>query len=559
MEGADLNADLDEFWSAHAAELIGFRRDLHAHPETGNNEHRTTRSVALRLAAAGLRPAILPKGTGLIVDIGPDIPERGAVALRADIDALPMEDEKRVPYRSTVPGVCHACGHDVHTTVLLGTGLFLAAQAEKGMLPGRIRLVFQPAEELGSGALDVISAGGMDGVGRIFALHCDPRLDAGKLGVRTGAITAACDKIKVRVSGPGGHTARPHLTADLVFALAKIVTELPAALSRRVDPRSSLSLVWGRVSAGKAPNAIPDEGVAEGTIRTLDEEAWRRAPEILRGLIDSVAASYGIRAELEYTRNVPPTVNDKVSADMLTVAGTGVLGLDGVVNTPQSLGGEDFAWLLEKVPGALARLGTRVPGLETSFDLHQPSFDVDERAIAVGIRVMSATSLTALWDDPRAMESQQIPAPPPLPSAQPARSPQALRSAAPMPQPLRPSLPAPASLPAYQPSDGYLAQDNYPSSATSFSSASNTPSGANSSSGTYGSQGTYGSPAASPPSGTYGSSAASPSSGTYALPDAYIPPDAYASTDALSPSEQSRPYGDVGYDLDSFYSNAPRR
>jgi amidohydrolase len=556
MEGVDLNADLDEFWSAHAADLIGFRRDLHAHPETGNTEHRTTRNVALRLAAAGLRPAILPKGTGLIVDIGPDIPERGVVALRADIDALPMEDEKRVPYRSTVPGVCHACGHDVHTTVLLGTGLFLAAQAEKGMLPGRIRLVFQPAEELGSGALDVISAGGMDGVSRIFALHCDPRLDAGKLGVRTGAITAACDKIKVRVTGPGGHTARPHLTADLVFALAKIVTELPAALSRRVDPRSSLSLVWGRVSAGKAPNAIPDEGVAEGTIRTLDEEAWRRAPEILRGLIESVANAYGIRAELEYTRNVPPTVNDKVSADMLTVAGTGVLGLDGVVNTPQSLGGEDFAWYLEKVPGALARLGTRVPGLETSFDLHQPSFDVDERAIAVGIRVMSGTSLTALWDDPRAMESQQIPAPPPLPSAQPVRSPQALRAAAPVPQPLRPSPPAP--LPAYLPNDGYLAQDNYPPSSatpptTNASSATNPPSATSLSPSTYRLPGASASSGTGLSPGTYGSS------GTYGLPDAYIPPDAYASTDALSPSEQSRPYGDVGYDLDSFYSNAPRR
>jgi len=523
MEGADLNADLDEFWSAHAAELTGFRRDLHAHPETGNQEHRTTRHVALRLAAAGLRPAILPKGTGLIVDVGPDIPERGVVALRADIDALPMEDEKRVPYRSTVPGVCHACGHDVHTTVLLGTGLFLAAQAEKGMLPGRVRLVFQPAEELGSGALDVVSAGGLDGVGRIFALHCDPRLDAGKLGVRSGAITAACDKIKVRVTGPGGHTARPHLTADLVFALAKIVTELPAALSRRVDPRSSLSLVWGRVSAGKAPNAIPDEGVAEGTIRTLDEDAWRRAPEILRGLIDSVAGSYGIRAELDYIRNVPPTVNDKVSTDILTVAGTGVLGLDGVVDTPQSLGGEDFAWYLEKVPGALARLGTRVPGSETSFDLHQPAFDVDERAIAVGIRVMTATSLTALWDDSRAMEAQQIQARPALPSAQPLRTAPQLPApqvpAPQLPQPLRPSAPASVSqpLPAYLPNDTYLARDGY------------APSGGQ------------------------------PSSATYISPDAYAPTETYASPDELSPSEQSRPYGNVAYDLDAFYSNAPRR
>ena len=292
-QGNDLLAGLDVFLAEHEAELIEFRRDLHRHPELAFNEHRTTRRVALRLAAAGLRPVILPKGTGMLVDIGSEqVPytDRPVVALRADMDALPMTDDKDVPYRSTVPDVCHACGHDVHTTVLLGAGLFLAEQAAAGQLPGRVRLVFQPAEEAGGGALDVLAAGGMASVGRIFALHCDPRLDAGQLGVRSGAITAACDRIQVRVSGPGGHTARPHLTADLVYALGKILTEVPAALSRRVDPRSSLSLVWGRVSAGTVANAIPDEGIAEGTVRCLDDEAWHSAPDLLKGLIDSVAS-----------------------------------------------------------------------------------------------------------------------------------------------------------------------------------------------------------------------------------------------------------------------------
>ena len=207
MEGNDLLADLDGFLAGHDAELIEFRRDLHAHPELAYAEQRTTRRVALRLAAEGLRPVILPKGTGLIVDIGSEqkpYTERPVVALRADLDALPMADEKDVPYRSTVPNACHACGHDVHTTILLGTGLYLAEQAAAGSLPGRVRLVFQPAEEAASGALDVLAAGGIASVGRIFALHCDPRLDAGHLGVRSGAITAACDKIEVRVSGPGG-------------------------------------------------------------------------------------------------------------------------------------------------------------------------------------------------------------------------------------------------------------------------------------------------------------------------------------------------------------------
>ena len=411
MAGNDLLADLGEFLAEHEAELIEFRRDLHAHPELANAEHRTTRRVALRLAAEGLRPVILPKGTGLIVDIGSEQDsdaERPVVALRADLDALPMTDEKDVPYRSTVPGVCHACGHDVHTTVLLGAGMFLARQAAAGLLPGRVRLVFQPAEEGVGGSLDVLAAGGIASVGRIFALHCDPRLDAGYLGVRSGPITAACDKIEVRVTGPGGHTARPHLTTDLVYALGKIITEVPAALSRRVDPRSSLSLVWGRVAAGTVANAIPDAGVVEGTVRCLDDEAWHSAPDLIKGLIDSVASAYGMHAEFSYQRYVPPTVNDQASTAMISSAALGVLGAGSVVQSPQSLGGEDFAWYLESIPGALARLGTRVPGSTASLDLHQPTFDIDERAISVGVRVMAATAVTALWDD-GAIVAQPLP------------------------------------------------------------------------------------------------------------------------------------------------------
>ena len=394
----DLTADLDAFLSRHEAELIEFRRDMHAHPEVGYHEHRATRRLSLLLSAAGLRPVILPKGTGLMADIGDPAAPGRLVALRADIDALPIADEKDVPYRSTAANACHACGHDVHTSALLGTGLFLAGRAAAGALPGRVRLIFQPAEEVPGGALDVLAAGGIAAVDRIFAVHCDPRLDVGKVGTRTGPITAACDRIRVRVSGPGGHTARPHLTADLVYALGKIVTELPAALSRRVDPRSSLSLVWGRVSAGSAANAIPDDGVAEGTVRCLDDEAWHQAPDLLKALIEPVASAYGVIAEVDYERNVPPTVNEPVSTAILEAAASDVLGPEAVVPTPQSLGGEDFAWYLESVPGSMARLGTRTPGSADDFDIHQPTFDVDERAIGVGVRLLSATAMTALAD-----------------------------------------------------------------------------------------------------------------------------------------------------------------
>jgi amidohydrolase len=394
MPEHDLEGELDAFLAGHGEELIDFRRDLHAHPEIGYHEHRTTRRVKLRLEAAGLRPSTLPKGTGLMVDIGSG--SEPVVALRADLDALPIGDEKNVPYRSTVANACHACGHDVHTTVLLGTGLFLARTAAAGALPGRVRLIFQPAEEVPGGALDVLSAGGIASVDRIFALHCDPRLDVGKVGTRTGPITAACDKIAVRVTGPGGHTARPHLTADLVYALGKIITELPAALSRRVDPRSSLSLVWGRVSAGSAANAIPDDGVVEGTVRCLDDDAWHAAPDLLKALIESVASAYGVVADLSYQRNVPPTVNEAVSTAMFEAAADRVLGPEAITPAPQSLGGEDFAWYLESIPGALARLGTRTPGSADDFDIHQPTFDVNEKAIGVGVRLMAATALTAM-------------------------------------------------------------------------------------------------------------------------------------------------------------------
>src|SRR5215469_16717709 len=396
MAEHDLEGELDAFLAGHEPELIDFRRDLHAHPETGYHEYRTTRRIALRLEAAGLKPAIMPKGTGLIVDVGDGPADAPVVALRADIDALPINDDKDVPYRSLNRGACHACGHDVHSAILVGTGLFLARAAAARAVPGKVRLIFQPAEEVPGGAIDVMAAGGIASVDRIFALHCDPRLDVGKIGTRTGPITAACDKLTVKVTGPGGHTARPHLTADLVYALGKIVTALPAALSRRVDPRSSLRLVWGRVSAGSAANAIPDDGLVEGTVRCLDDGAWHEAPELVKALVESVASAYGVVPEISYQRNVPPTVNEAISTAMLEAAADRVLGPHAITEAPQSLGGEDFAWYLDSIPGALARLGTRTPGSVADFDIHQAIFDVDERAIGYGVRLMAATALTAI-------------------------------------------------------------------------------------------------------------------------------------------------------------------
>lgn len=384
---------------AYDDEMIALRRDLHAHPELARAEVRTTRIVRERLEAGGLVPRVLPGGTGLLCDV-PGRAGGRTVALRADLDALPLVDAKTVPYRSTVPGVCHACGHDVHTSILIGAGLVLADLAATGDLPGRVRLVFQHAEEvMPGGALDAIRAGAVDGVDRIFALHCDPRIDVGQVGLRVGPITGATDRVSVRLAGPGGHTARPHLTADLIYALGKVVTDTAAALSRRVDPRAGLSLVWGRISSGSAANAIPAAGEAEGTLRCLDLKAWEAAPAVFTEIVHSIAAQYGVTAEVEVVRGVPPCVNDAEAVRLFGEAASAVVGPAAVVPTEQSLGGEDFAWYLGEVPGALARLGVRAAGSGVDLDLHQSHFDVDERAIRVGIRLLVATALHALTDD----------------------------------------------------------------------------------------------------------------------------------------------------------------
>ncbi|MFZ0325293.1 MAG: amidohydrolase [Actinomycetes bacterium] len=387
--------DLDVWLAELAEELVMFRRDLHAHPETGRAEIRTTAKVAHRLAQAGLTPRLLPGGTGLVCDVGTSGP---IVAVRADLDALPIPDEKRdVEYRSTVEGMCHACGHDIHTAIVVGVGLVLARMDQAGRLPGRVRLVFQPAEEATpGGALDVIAAGGLDDVTSIFCLHCDPRQDVGHVGLRTGPITGSSDHVHVSLSSLGGHTARPHLTGDLVYALAKVVTDVPSVLSRRVDPRAGLSVVWGRISSGGAANVIPQSGEAEGTVRSLDAAVWEHAPEAVTEAVTAVAAPYGVRVRVDYTRGVPPVINDPKAVATMTEAANALLGPDRVAEVEQSLGGEDFAWYLEKVPGALARLGVRTPGDDVVRDLHQGSFDADERSIPVGVRLLVGTALLAL-------------------------------------------------------------------------------------------------------------------------------------------------------------------
>lgn len=385
----DVNAAVDAFGD----ELIMIRRDLHAHPELAWEEARTTNLVAKRLEEAGIALQLLPR-SGLIAEVGD--PDGPIVALRADLDALEVEDRTSDPWVSTNKGIAHACGHDVHTASLLGAGLALAAAHAKTPLRGRVRLLFQPAEEImPGGALDVISTGALDDVTHVFCLHCDPGLDVGQVGLREGPLTGAADALTVRLTGSGGHTSRPHLTQDLTYALARLVTDLPATLSRRLDPRAGASLVWGIVRSGSAKNVIPSSGEAAGTVRMLDGVAWVEAEGLIRELIAQIVAPYGVGAEVSYIRGVPPVVNEPVSTAMLARAVESVVGESGHVFTAQSLGGEDFAWYLESVPGAMGRLGTRTPGGPT-YDLHQGNLSIDERAVGIGARVLAAAAIEAL-------------------------------------------------------------------------------------------------------------------------------------------------------------------
>jgi amidohydrolase len=404
LDSVPLPGQLDEWIAARFGQLVAIRRHIHAHPELSGSEFGTAALVERVLRDAGLKPRLMTKGNGVICEIGSTRPRkgtgrrrRGVVALRADLDALPLPDTKDVPYRSTVDNVCHACGHDVHTTMLLGAGLALARLDELGELPGRVRLIFQPSEEkFPSGAPEVISEGGLKDVEAIFAMHCFPQLPAGLVAVRSGPITAAADVVEVRLSGPGGHTARPHLTADLVHALGRVVVDVPNLLGRRVDQRAGVSLTFGAIRAGEAANAIPIEGHVRGTVRVLSREAWRDLPALVPQLIKDAVAGTGVEVDVEYVRGVPPVINDPAATNLIAGAATAALGPDRVVEAEISMGGEDFAFYVDEVPGAMIRLGVAPVGGVAVLDIHQSSFDVDERAIDYGTRVFVHTALAAL-------------------------------------------------------------------------------------------------------------------------------------------------------------------
>jgi amidohydrolase len=399
--GTAVPRPVDRWLDEHGEGLVALRRNLHAHPELSGDEQATTDLVYERLQLAGLQARRLAVGTGLVCDIVPAgsaansaVVFEGGLALRADLDALAMADEKDVAYRSQVPGVSHACGHDVHTAIVLGTALYFAHHRDE--LPGPVRFIFQPAEErVPGGALDVVSDGGLAGVAAIVGLHCEPKLDVGTIGLRAGAISSAADMAVIELSGPGGHTARPELTVDLVGLAAKVVTELPGRVAAAVahidlDHAPLVKVVFGSLHAGDAANVIPTHGVLKASIRTPSLAVWDVLAEVFEREVRSIVADSGAVVDIDYTHGVPPVVNDRDVTRIVGEAAAATFGATCVEEVQQSWGGDDFAWFTREVPGTYVRLGVRDPHGPT-LDLHAGHFDVDERSIAIGVQLLSAT------------------------------------------------------------------------------------------------------------------------------------------------------------------------
>ena len=386
---SDWKHALDQEVDQGFAEMVGIRRHLHSCPEVSGQETQTTRYLKDLLEAERMSVRVAPDGCGLIAE--PQGQESGPlVALRADMDALRIQDMKTVPYRSRVDGVMHACGHDAHTAVVMGAMLGLARAEAAGALPWPVawRGILQPAEEIATGARNMIAAGGLERVCAILALHVDPSLDVGTIGLRTGVMTAACDWLEVRIAGRGGHAARPHESRDPLAAAAQLVTSLYLFVPRAIDSHQPVVLTVGQILGGDNANVIPESAVLRGTLRTLGGVVREQTKEHIRQLVRGIAETSGTFIEVEFQSGPESVVNDARLADLVRDVGRDFLGADHVVEIPRpSMGGEDFAAYGEFTRACMFRLGCRSTPA-TGHALHSPQFDVDEQALAIGAKML---------------------------------------------------------------------------------------------------------------------------------------------------------------------------
>jgi amidohydrolase len=383
-----LAANLEERLRGVLPELVQLRRHLHQHPELSGQEQRTAALVSGELRRWGWRVREGVGRTGVLAELGPC--EGPLVAARVDMDALPIEERTGLDYASTVQGLMHACGHDIHTSVGLGTAALLGPLASR--LRGRVRLLFQPAEETAEGAAWMRADGAMDGVEALFGIHVFPSLAVGSIGLRSGSLTAAAGELEIEVLGESGHGARPHQSTDAIWIAARVVSGLQEAISRRLDPLHPVVVSFGRIEGGKAFNVIADHVRLLGTVRCLDLELHARLPGWIEDTVHALCRGHGGEARVRYRCIAPPVHNDPELTDLVAEVAADLLGRSRLVWLEQpSLGAEDFATLQHGIRGTMFRLG--VAGAAGCTPLHSNSFAPDEGCLDVGVRVLSLSLL----------------------------------------------------------------------------------------------------------------------------------------------------------------------
>ncbi len=373
-----------------APRLIEIRRHLHAHPELSGQEYQTAAYVSGVLSSCGIHVQEAVGKTGVVGNLEGNGTKKGILAIRTDMDALPIEERTKLDFASCKPGVMHACGHDVHTTLGLGTAMILSQLREQ--LPGNMRFLFQPAEEIAQGASWMVQDGAMRDVDSIFGVHVFPSLPARSVGIRYGALTAAADDIEIFIQGESGHGARPHEAIDAIWIASQVITTLQQAISRTQNPLRPLVLTIGQITGGRAPNVIADQVRMAGTVRSLHPETHANLPEWIEGIIANVCNAYNAKYEINYRRGVPSVQNDVNLTQILESACREAWGNDLVEILPEpSLGSEDFSLYLEQAPGTMFRLGVGHRD-QINHPLHHPLFEVDESAIITGVVTLAYTA-----------------------------------------------------------------------------------------------------------------------------------------------------------------------
>src|SRR4028119_166595 len=376
-----------------APRLIEIRRHIHAHPELSGQEYQTAAYVAGVLSSCGIVVQEAVGKTGVIGELVGRTDER-LVAIRTDMDALPIAERTCLDFASRQPGIMHACGHDVHTTVGLGTAMVLSQLEEN--LPGNVRFLFQPAEEISLGASWMVADGVMEKVDSILSVHVFPSIPAGSVGIRYGALTAAADHLEITIMGESGHGARPHEAIDAIWIASQVITTLQQAISRTQNPLRPMVLTIGQISGGRAPNVIADQVRLAGTVRSLHPETHANLPEWIEGIVGNICKTYGARYEINYRRGVPSVQNDLALTQLVEASAKEAWGSDRVQILPEpSLGAEDFSVYLQHAPGTMFRLGVGFKD-KLNYPLHPPLFEVDETAIVTGV-VTLAYAIYQYW------------------------------------------------------------------------------------------------------------------------------------------------------------------